>query len=108
MRLVKEWSNKFMLQGWATALALMSLVSVSRGVPYASCITNSGGTVSFLLNQNAQDVKIIFDGGGPGNTNALGAQTRGPHSFSLGAHTTYKIQVTHSDPVAWTKFSDET
>jgi hypothetical protein len=93
------------------ALGTTSLVLsawVVQAVPYASCITNSAGTVTYILNQNAQDVKVIYDGGGPGNTNALGAQTRGVHSFSLAGHTSYSIVVTHTDPLAWVKISDET
>ena len=109
MKLSKFVPTRNTLLPLAFALAVTALSGhVARAVPYASCITNSGGNVSYILNQDAQDVKIIFDGGGPGNTNSLGAQTRGMHTFSMGSHTTYTIQVTHSDPVAWVKISDET
>ncbi len=91
------------------ALAVTVLASfVAQAVPYASCITNSAGTISYYLNENADAVNIIFDGGGPGNTNALGAQTKGPHSFALGAHTSYRIEVKKDAPVGWTLISDDT
>ena len=91
------------------ALAVTALSTyVAKATPYASCITNSGGNISYLLNQDAQDVKVIFDGGGSGNTNSYGAQARGVHSFALGSHTTYRIQVTHNAAQAWVKISDET
>ena len=81
---------------------------VARAVPYASCITNNAGTVSYYLNENADNVKVVFDGGGAGNTTDLGAQTKGPHSFAMGAHTSYEIKVSKSAPAGWTLISDDT
>src|ERR1035438_4682164 len=99
------------LRGLVLALAVTVLSSyVARAVPYASCITNNAGTVSYYLNEAADDVKVIFDGGGVGNTNALGAQVKGLHAnaFPMGAHASYKIQVTRNAPVGWTLTSDDT
>jgi hypothetical protein len=90
------------------ALAVTALSSVvARAVPYASCITNNAGTVSYYLNEPATDVTIIYDGGGVGKTNDLGALTKGPHTFSMTGHTSYKIQVTQIAPVGWTLTSDD-
>ena len=85
------------VRGLVLALAVAALSSyVARAVPYASCITNNAGNVSYYLNEAATDVKIIFDGGGVGKTNALGAQAKGlrAHAFSMTGHTSYRIQVT--------------
>jgi len=90
----------------AAAIAVLS-IGRANATPYASGITNNGGNVSFILNENADNVKIIFDGGGLGNTNDLGALTKGLQSFSLGVHTSYQIHVTKSTVVGWTKISDD-
>src|SRR5437773_12427231 len=42
-----------------TALGLLALASSTLAVPYACDITNSGGIVSFRLNENADNVKVI-------------------------------------------------
>ena len=98
------------VRGLVLALAVAALSSyVARAVPYASCITNNAGNVSYYLNEAATDVKIIFDGGGVGKTNALGAQAKGLHAnaFSMAGHTSYKIQVTQIATVGWTRTSDD-
>src|SRR5258708_34366288 len=74
-----------------SALLLLSVVSVARAHPYASGITNSGGLVKFILNENAESVKVAFDNGA--TTNDLGAWTKGIPSFAPGAHTNYAIIV---------------
>ncbi len=62
-----------------------------HGHPYASGLTNSAGTIKFVLNEAADDVKVVFDGGTA--TNDLGALSSGVQSFALGAHTSYAIVV---------------
>ena len=110
MKDTRNLSIRPTLRGLVLALAVTVLSSyVVRAVPYASCITNKAGTVSYYLNEAADDVKVIFDGGGVGNTNALGAQAKGPHAnaFSLGAHASYKIQVTRNAPASWVLTSSD-
>src|ERR1035441_9008735 len=109
MKDTRNLSIRSTLRGLVLALAITLLSSyVAWAVPYASGITNNAGTVSYYLNEAATDVKIIFDGGGVGNTNAPGAQIKGLHSFSLSAHNTYKIQVTQVSAVGWMLTSDDT
>src|ERR1035441_4086696 len=101
-------SSRPTLRGLVLALAVIALSGVlARAVPYASCITNNAGTVSYYLNEPATDVTVIYDGGGVGKTNDLGALAKGPHTFSMTGHTTYKIQVTQIAPVGWTLISDD-
>ena len=90
------------------ALLLTSAISRVSATPYASGITNTGGTVSFILNEAADNVKVIFDGGGAGNTNDLGARAKGIHSFTLGGHTAWQIHVTKSSAQVWTQISADT
>lgn len=93
------------------SVALGSLLcatpSALRATPYASGITNNSGTISFILNEAADNVKVIFDGGGVGNTNDLGALPKGVASFALGAHSSWEIHVTKSSALVWTQISDD-
>src|SRR5678815_5417095 len=73
-------------------IVLMTAVP-SHATPYASGLTNNAGTVSFFLNEDADNVKVVFNSG-TGGTNDLGALTRGKYTFSLGAHTNYSVLVT--------------
>ncbi len=93
--------------GAALGLLMCLAPSALRATPYASGITNDSGTVSFILNEAADNVKVIFDGGGAGNTNDLGALPKGVASFSLGAHTSWAIHVTKSSAQVWTQISDD-
>jgi hypothetical protein len=93
--------------GALLGLLMCATPATLRATPYASGITNDSGTVSFILNESADNVKIIFDGGGAGNTNDLGALPKGGASFSLGAHTSWAIHVTKSTALAWTQISDD-
>lgn len=69
-----------------------SLVSSAGAHPYASGVTNQSGTISWVLNEPATDVKIIFDNGTV--TNDLGSTpVMGTNTFSLAAHTNFSIVV---------------
>ncbi|HUC86667.1 MAG TPA: hypothetical protein VL970_15830, partial [Candidatus Acidoferrales bacterium] len=68
-----------------------------RATPYASCVTNSAGTVSFYLNESGGNVTIIYEDGSTnsdynGITTGVGLAS-GPYSFSLSDHTSYSILV---------------
>lgn len=74
----------------------MSCVTIAKAHPYASQITNlNNGSISFVLNENATDVSIIY--GGNAATNDLGPLTKGVQTFSLTynsiSYTTYSIAV---------------
>jgi len=60
--------------------------------PYASGITNNSGTVSWVLNEAATDVKLLFDN--RTLTNDLGAApVVGTNTFSFAGHTNFSIVV---------------
>src|SRR5262245_9373933 len=74
-----------------TFLLLLFLQTVARAHPYASGITNSAGTIKYILNESADNVKIDFDNGTV--TNDLGTLPRGAQSFNLAGHTNFSILV---------------
>lgn len=90
------------------AMLLLASAKIAQATPYASCVSTNAGVVSFILNESADSVKIIFDGGGLGNTNDLGAIPRGTTNFTLGVHTSWQIQVTKSTAATWSRISDNT
>ena len=76
----------------STIALVVSIIScwVARATPYASGLTNNAGTVSFILNEDADDVKIIFGG----TTNSIGAQLAGLITTNVSASNPFSVQVT--------------
>src|SRR4051794_18359714 len=70
----------------------LALKPAAQAHPYASGLTNNAGTISYILNESADDVKVAFDNGT--STNSFGALAAGVQSFALGAHTNFSIIVT--------------
>jgi len=75
---------------------MLGLVHATFATPYACGITNAGGTVSFYLNESADNVRVIFDNGA--RTNDLGALARGFYSFSLGTNSSFRVAVNKDSP----------
>lgn len=73
------------------ALALGVGASVALARPYATSLTNSGGVISFRLNADADNVKIIYNGGT--TTNDLGPLPKGLNTVPLNVTGDYLIQV---------------
>lgn len=89
----------------AVGLACTLAVEPAAATPYASGISVAGGTVSFLLNEDADSVVVKRTG----DTDlTLGALTKGTQSFPLGSATAYSIEVSKSSTPGWTKISDDT
>src|SRR5436190_19066151 len=87
-------------------LGLFALAGSTRATPYACDITNSAGTVSFRLNENADNVKVISNGGAV--TNDIGPGIKGLTVTNLGvAAGTVKIMVTRSAPAGYTQSSSD-
>ncbi len=102
-------SNKTAPCWGASLIAAVALTTCQQAeaIPYASKVTNQSGNVSFILNESADNVKVIFDGGGLGKTNDLGALAKGSYSFTLGAASSYEIHVTKSAAPTWAQISDD-
>jgi hypothetical protein len=88
------------------AIALLALAQPASATPYACDITNAAGVVSFRLNENADDVKIISNGGAV--TNDLGPGVKGLTVTNLGiAAGVIKVMVTRSAPLGYTQITTD-
>jgi hypothetical protein len=88
------------------ALVVLALSRSAFATPYACDVTNAAGVVSFRLNENADNVKIISSGGAV--TNNLGAGVKGLTVTNLGiAAGVIKVMVTRSVPAGYTLASDD-
>ncbi len=74
-----------------------------KAAPYASCVTNNNGTITFYLNENGASATVTFEDGTTNNvfldvnagTNVIGTNLLSkPYSFSLTGHSSYAIAVT--------------
>lgn len=72
----------------------------TQAVPYASGVTKSGNTVSFILNQTAASVTVLRNGG---NAVTLGTSP-GTLSFDMTGYTSYQIIVTGNTAKVWTQY----
>src|SRR5882672_8747545 len=85
-----------------TGLGLLALAGTTWATPYACDITNAAGTVSFRLNENADNVKVISSAGAV--TNDLGPGVKGLTVTNLGiAGGNIKVMVTRSAPAGYTQ-----
>lgn len=89
------------------ALCFLFVLVVRVGAhPYASGVTNKNGTISWVLNEKATDVKLVFDNGK--TTNDLGsAPVVGTNTFSVGSHTNFAIVVYNAGSGALTQISSD-
>ena len=106
-------SRWFVLSAPLTAAACCVLVIVlspaALAVPYASGISESGTTVTYFLNEDADS--ITFNLTGESNivvTDPNDARLKkGSHTFDKGAATAYDIEVSKSTAVGYTQISDD-
>jgi len=74
----------------------------AAATPYASGVTNNGGTVSFVLNESADNVFVVTNSPeGIAGTNELGTLEKGTHSFDLGTATNFLIYVYKNTAPGW-------
>jgi hypothetical protein len=81
--------------GLALALGVSFLVCPVLATPYATCLTNNAGIISFRLNEAADTVKITWNGGASGHD--LGARGKGLTVADLsapGVTSPFKVEVT--------------
>ena len=83
--------SKSFLFGVLCAAFTSILDPLANATPYASSVQNNAGVVSFTLNESADNVTVIFDGGA--STQDLGARSKGAHSFNMGTATFFEIVV---------------
>ncbi|MGI8965234.1 MAG: hypothetical protein ACR2H1_03995, partial [Limisphaerales bacterium] len=88
------------------AILLNELSSIAPASPYATSLTNNAGTISFILNESADNVKIISNN--CAITNNLCALPKGTTSTKLGIAGIFKVVVTKSAPAIYTQTSVDT
>lgn len=97
-------NNLFRLFASASLLLAGAVLPFNtNAAPYASDLTNNAGVISFRLNQNADNVKIISSGGAV--TNDLGAGVKGLTTTNLGIVGVFKVVVSRSAPAGYTQLS---
>jgi hypothetical protein len=99
---MNSYTSQRTLLSAIAALGLLASATSAIATPYACDITNSAGTVSFRLNENADNVKVISSGGAV--TNDLGPGFKGLTVTNLGiAAGVIKVMVTRSAPLGYTQ-----
>jgi hypothetical protein len=87
-----------------TALVGASLLQVALAVPYATALKNQGGTISFILNEPADNVKLVY-----GTTTVdLGALPKGLFSRAIAISGDFKVVVARNAPGGWVQTSADT
>ncbi len=89
----------------ACALALIISASTnSFAVPYASSVRNTMDTTwEFVLNEAADSVTVLRDGGNPFN---IANPVAGRHTFNMAGFSTFSIEVSKSIGEGWTSITD--
>ena len=94
---------KWAMRAIALSLACHLANTSTNAAPYACDLTNNSGVISFRLNENADNVKVIVGG----VTNDLGAGVKGVTTTNLGIPGIFKVVVTRSAPAGYTLSSDD-
>jgi hypothetical protein len=68
-------------------------------VPYATSLTNSGGIISFRLNEAADNVKIVSNGGA--TTDDLGPLPAGLQTIALSVSGTFQVVASKASPAGF-------
>lgn len=90
---------------FAAAAALALVPAAALAVGYASGVVKTGDDVSFILNQDNSNVRVVLDNGA--KILDLGTQGKGSHSFNMAGYSSYSIIVKTSEAPGWAKFSDD-
>lgn len=85
--------------------AMLTIAPAALATPYASGIVSNGASSTFVLNEDADNVTIVYDGA---TTVDLGAQSKGTVGFDATLGATYEIVVLGDSPAGWTQISDDT
>jgi hypothetical protein len=84
----------------AGCVALVSAATTVTATPYASSLTNNSGTVSFRLNESADNVKLVWNNGQ--NSVDLGALPAGLHVNNAGVVGVFQVVVRKVSPTGFT------
>ena len=83
------------------ALVPLFIPGISSAAPYASAVTVNGNDVSFVLNEPADSVKVVFNGGA--NTLVIGTspEPAGTKTFSKAGFSSFRIDVEKNAAPGW-------
>lgn len=98
---------RFTPPGLALALGVTFVAATALAHPYATCLTNDSGIISFRLNEAADTVKVLWNGGSSSIT--LGALGRGLTVTNLtaqGITSPFQVEVTKAGSGVPTLISD--
>jgi len=56
------------------AIAMMLAACLALAPPYATCLTNHAGTISFRRNESANSVQVVWNGGARATTSVRAAR----------------------------------
>ncbi|HEX2476168.1 MAG TPA: PEP-CTERM sorting domain-containing protein [Lacipirellulaceae bacterium] len=83
---------------------ILATSTMSLAVPYASSVRNTTGTTwEFVLNESADSVTVLRDGGNPFN---IATPVAGRHTFPMAGFSTFSIEVSKSTAEGWTSITD--
>ncbi len=85
-------------------LGVLAAPAAVLAVPYASGVNTSGTDLSFVLNQDADNVTLMLQGGG---TIDLGPLAKGTHNVTVPTPGNHQIKVTNSAASGWTQISTD-
>ena len=98
-------TNEEISDSFVRSAAMLGLSTTAFAVPYASSVQNTGGnTWDFILNQGANQVTIMRDGG---NAVVINNPAAGHHSFDMTGFSNFEIQVASSATAGWAQVSDD-
>ncbi len=91
----------------APMFALLAAGTFSAlATPYATCLTNNAGIISFRLNQTNAEVHVTYNGGA--SVTNLGPLPAGLTVTNLGITGNFKVKVAGSAPAGYVQISTDT
>src|SRR5437867_4165780 len=90
---------------WLLVISVALIEWRATATPYASALTRSGNVISFILNEDADNVKVLLNSGT--TTNDMGGLVKGVHSFNLSGATNYQVAVSKNTPLGRTQISSD-
>lgn len=85
---------RHLLQRAALACGTLLVAATADATPYASGLTNTGTQIIFRLNEAADSVKVVYNGGA--NTNDLGARPAGLVTNTVSIVGPYSVEVSQN------------
>ncbi|MES2469472.1 MAG: hypothetical protein V4675_19365 [Verrucomicrobiota bacterium] len=82
-------------------LGILLVPGISQSAPYASAVTVNGNDVSFVLNETADSVKVVFNEGATTMVIGTSPEPAGTKTFSKAGFTSFRIEVEKKAAPGW-------